>query len=1136
MGGSLTPAVGQMIKEARQRRGLTQRELAVKAGLSLGAVRDLEQGRSSRPRPQSLEALADALELDRRDRAQLRAFALPGPAQAPPAGVSHIQVLGPLAVLTGGVPVPIGAGRHRIVLARLALTPNRAVSPDELIGLLWPAGAPASASNVVQTHISRLRRLLTPPTRPDGPDGPDLSVELTAGGYRLSTGEHQLDLLAYRSRLARSRLAGHEPQREFELLAEALELWHGELPVEDVAELQGDPLVTGLAHDLVDATNRLARLGEALRRLPEVLPRLRRLAGRHPLHESLQARFILALAASGQQATALDTFDHVRHRLADELGIDPGAELDAARQAVLDNSWDTPRPPAAPSTAAPVPWQAPAPPADFTGRTEHLARLETELQAAARSADGGRLAVGVVSGMAGVGKTALALRAAQRLRPHFPDGQLYVDLRGFDDQPVGVLDALARLLWGLGVPGSRIPADPAGAAALYRSVLAGRRVLIILDNAQNAAQVRLLLPGTGGNAVLVTSRNQCAELEGATLHPLPLLSRDDALQMLAHRIDPARLSANPAAAVRLVEACGLLPLAVRIMAARLAADPDGSLPELLTRLADAGHGLDQFSVGDIAVTASFDLSYRELNPQAAAAFRAAALVPGPSFTVETLAAMLPADTGPTTTTLRRLVADNLVQAGRGRRYRQHDLLRLYGRRRAEVVTGPAGRAAVLRRLFDWYLARTAAAIPFIYAETARLPVDVDTDAPGVRFDTADAARSWLDEELDGLLEAIREAGASSTPRYAWLLADQLRGYFGIKRDGVPWLASAKYGLAAAEAAGDLLGQAAMYQTTGGAQRAVGQHHEAMRSIERGIEAARRSGWLAGEANMTEDLALLNAELGRTDEALSLFHRVLAIAAGPELDGIRAFTYNDLGVLCMDLGRMREAADYFTSALEINRTEARRPSGMKNRLNLGIAQRQLGRLVAGQENLETALGYFRETGSQHGQMATLDELSQLRAQLSQWRPAVEYGTEAVVLAEQLRDPLSQAAVLNTLGFALLGSGAAGQALDQFQHALRLAQDGGYQYYEAQAEIGIAETLLATGEPARAAESASAALVIVRGRYRILEGDALVQLARATAALGDESTAAQHGAEARAIFEAEGTPAKLASVDKILGSGP
>jgi tetratricopeptide (TPR) repeat protein len=494
--------------------------------------------------------------------------------------------------------------------------------------------------------------------------------------------------------------------------------------------------------------------------------------------------------------------------------------------------------------------------------------------------------------------------------------------------------------------------------------------------------------------------------------------------------------------------------------------------------------------------------------------------------------MLPADAGRTTATLQRLLADNLVQAGRGRRYRQHDLLRLYGRRRAEVVTGAAGRAAVQRRLFDWYLARTAAAIPLIFAEAVRLPVDLDTDAPEVRFATADAARSWLDEELDGLLEAIREAATGTTPRYAWLLADQLRGYFGIKRNGVPWLASGQYGLAAAEAAGDMLAQAAMYQTVGEAQRSFGQHHEALRTIERGVEAARHSGWLAGEANMTEDLALLNAELGRTDEALALFHRVLAIATGPELDGIRAFTLNDLGVLCMDLGRMQEAADHFESALEINRTDARRPSGMKNRVNLGIAQRQLGRLTAGQDNLETALAYFRETGSLIGQMASQDELSQLRAQRAEWHPAVDHGIEAVALAERLADPRSQAGVLITLAYAQLGLGSTADALDHFGRALRLARDGGYQYYEAQAGIGTADTLLTAGEPARATEIAAAALELARDRYRILEADALVVLARAATALGDEPAATQHGARARALYESEGAHAKLLTIDQLL----
>ncbi|BCJ50016.1 hypothetical protein Asp14428_14910 [Actinoplanes sp. NBRC 14428] len=467
--------IGVLLRDARVRLGLTQQQLAVRAGVGVGTVRDLEQGRSSQPRASSVQALATVLGLSPRHRAELQQLAHRRPRRAEaPSGPVHLGVLGPLTVTRAGEPVTLGSGRHRIVLARLALTPDRPVGPEELIALLWGDDAPPSAANVVQTHVSLLRRVLSPQVRP----------ELVPGGYRLRVGEEQLDLVAYRARLAEARLPGLAPQRAFDLLDDALDRWRGDQAVEDVPELDDDPLVTALADERVEATIRLARLSRTLRRASHVLPRLRPLAARHPWHESLHAQLVVALAGSGQQAAALEAYDSVRRRLADELGIDPGPELAEARQQVLTGRW-TPRERVSAGPARP--WQAPAPPLDFTGREEELHRVERALRYPTHGPGTPPMVVCVISGMAGVGKTSLALQAARSVRAEFPDGQVYLDLRGADERPVGVAYALARLLRARGVEGRAIPADADEAAALYRSVLSDRRVLVILDNARNAA-------------------------------------------------------------------------------------------------------------------------------------------------------------------------------------------------------------------------------------------------------------------------------------------------------------------------------------------------------------------------------------------------------------------------------------------------------------------------------------------------------------------------------------------------------------------------------------------------------------------------------------------------------------------------
>jgi tetratricopeptide (TPR) repeat protein len=908
-------------------------------------------------------------------------------------------------------------------------------------------------------------------------------------------------------------------------------MWRGDNAAEDVPELDGDPLVTALSDQRVDAAIRLARLGETLRRQSQVLPLLRRLAARHPWHESLHARLIVALAASGQQAAALEAYDGVRHRLAEELGIDPGVELVEARQSVLKRQWDPAGPITVRGDRGSRPWQTPAPPPDFSGRKDDLLRIQQVLRYPAHGPGTRPTALCVISGMAGVGKTSLALQAAQTVRPDFPDGQLYIDLRGADQRPVSIMYALARLLRALGVDGRAIPSDPDEAAALYRSELNDRRMLIVLDNARNAAHVRPLVPGPGRSAVLVTSRNQCADLDGAVLLDLAVLGMDEALGLLGARIGTARVQAGRADAEALIEACGRLPVALRVIAGRLAVRPDWRLRDLLERFTDERSRLDQISIGDVAVLTSFELSYRELTPLQARVFRAAALIPGEGFPAAAVAALLAADERSIARTLDSLVAESLMQSNGTGRYRYHDLLRLYAATTAEKELTGTEREAALGRLLAWYLARTAEAVRLIYSEMVRLPLDVELDPAA--FADVDAAMVWINDEAGNLVAAIEAAAAGEHGARSWQLADQLRAYFFVRRDAVLWLASGQVGLAAAVAAGDHQAQAAMHQTIGQALWSVGKHEAASESYRRGVHAARLSGWRVGEAYLMHNLGLVQAELGHLDEAHELYHQALGVGTSSEFDHIRAVTLNDLGTMYHERGRLADAADYFRAALKINQGASRRPSAMANRSNLGMILRQLEDFDTARDHLDAALDYYRVTGSATGQMSLLDELSQLYAQRSEWSPAVSTAVQALKIATQLADRRSEAGILNTLGFALLGTRAVTDARNRFEAALLLSRDRGYRYFEAQANIGLAEAMLMSGDNERAYTTAGEALEIAgRKAYRILQGDALLALARVALAMRDPHKAAEHCRAARTVHGASSGPGRLRACATLL----
>ncbi|MDG5803901.1 BTAD domain-containing putative transcriptional regulator [Streptomyces ossamyceticus] len=659
----------------------------------------------------------------------------------------RFEVLGPLRVCRGDEELDLGFPQQRTLLALLLVRAGRPVPAGEIVDVLWPGRAPASAMNVVRRYAGALRRLLEPDLPPRAPGR---RVLRRAGGYLLEAAEDEVDLLRFRALTKRGKRAAATGRSEAALrhFVDALGDWHGPVAMGIPASVREHTEFASLERELTRTARMAADAALLCGGSELVLPHLRRAVELDPLDESAQAGLVMALAASGLQAEALTAYEHVRQLLAEELGISPGPELTAAHTRVLRQEWGPPRagaparpprptptgtvpaaaptatPVAAPSAApvaapvtaptavpVPVPASQPTPlrpshlPTDlpaFIGREAELATLLRVTDTAAAST--GAPVTVLLSGMPGIGKTALAVHWAHRVADRFPDGRLHVSLRGFDAArpPLEPDEALRGMLGALGVPAARMPAGLDSLAGLYRSTLVRRRLLVLLDDAADTEQVRPLLPAGPGSLTLVTSRLALSGLTASGAHPLhlDLPSAAEAGAALALRVGQNRTAAEPGAAAEIVARCGRLPLALAVVAARAAGRPDFPLSATAAELRHEGDGLDAFAGtgGTPGLRTAFDPSYRRLPPENARLFRLLSLRPGPDLTPGTAAALAGLPQRHARLLLDELAEAHLVTEHAPGRYVQHPLLRLFA---AELTAGydsPTERRAALHRL------------------------------------------------------------------------------------------------------------------------------------------------------------------------------------------------------------------------------------------------------------------------------------------------------------------------------------------------------------------------------------------------------------------------------------------------------
>ncbi|MFC8515037.1 BTAD domain-containing putative transcriptional regulator [Streptomyces sp. NPDC057257] len=669
-------------------------------------------------------------------------------------------LLGPLIGRRDGRELDLGSPMQRAVLVRLLLAQRRQCGLDHLIDALWEE-PPVNAVRSVQTYVYRIRLSL----------GEERSrLETTPGGYQLDIPEQAVDVLRF-ERLVRegeALRAGRQPGPALRAFDAALALWSGE-PLSGVPGPYAQRYRRRIAELRLNAQVAQLECADELGEHTRVATELVSLIADHPLREDLYALRMRALHHAGRAAEALAVYATARETMVAELGMDPGPELRELQARILsgteaqDASEDPEFPEIAelPEAATGLrPQQLPPAPGDFVGRERLCERLRLALRPTAEA-----VALSVLSGIGGVGKTALALRVAHGIRGDYPDGQLYVDLRGDGDQPADPADVLVDFLLALGMPAAAIPATPSARAGAYRTLTADRRILVLLDNASDTAQVTPLLPGTPGNAALITTRHRSLVPPGATRFEVPVPDQREAVAMLGRFTGDAEIAAAPELARELVSACGQLPLALRIIGARAAARPGRGLGAQLLRLRAEEHQLDELRAGGMSVEATFQVGYRALAPEQARAMRLCALLDAADFPVAVAAVLLDRPEAETEEQLEHLVEAGLLEPHSADRYRFHDLVRAFAARRADREDPVAEREAALVRLTMFLHATLLQAMSATEQAGSLTTHLFSVPLPGLRFADAEQARTWLLAEHTLLVAVFsRVCATSRTPR------------------------------------------------------------------------------------------------------------------------------------------------------------------------------------------------------------------------------------------------------------------------------------------------------------------------------------------------------------------------------------
>ncbi|MGC4890610.1 tetratricopeptide repeat protein [Micromonospora sp. DT227] len=966
----------------------------------------------------------------------------------------YFRVLGPVGVQWDRQPVHLGGPQRTLVLAVLLSRANRPVPLDVLVDELWPETPPPSYRVQLQGLVSDLRRRLAPGgTRAAAP------IATHGSAYQLEADPERYDRDQFQNGLTAARTArvDGDDATAARLLRHALGLWRGPAFGGLGGRLIG-PSAAALDEARIDAAAEYVDACLAAGQLAGLVPELVRLVAERPLDERFARALMTVHSRAGRRSDALAVYRDLHRRTVAELGIEPSVQSRELHRRISSADPQPPRPRPHGAGQGPARTYRHLPPdiAEFVGRRRELAEL-----LAAGATGGAAAPIVVVEGMAGVGKTRLAVHAAHRLAARYPDGQFHVDLHGFtgDAAPADPSEVLESLLRLLGVPAAGIPDTLAARAALFRDRLTDRRVLLVVDDAADESQILPLLPAHGDCLVIVTSRRSLA-VDGARPVRLDVFHPADSLSLLSTIVGGERVAAERPAADALLARCGHLPLAVAVAARRLRARPAWRIDHLLSRLTDEHHRLDELSDGGHAVRSVLTSSYRALSPRRRRLFRIIGVHPGDDVTPASVAALAGCSPRAARDALESLLDEHLVQQVQAERYRMHDLLREYAVRLCVDEDDGDDVVEAKEHLLDWYVATVGAATRplrrFRPPPVGRVPLP--RVAP-VRFTDEPGALAWLDAEYPNLVAAIRSAADVACHRHVVLLSHLLQPYLtrrGHTDDSVEIL------LRAADAArvlGDTRAEAYTLTMLGHVYDGAGRTEPALTQLDRALTLHRTLRQPDGEAVTRHHLALVHRRLGRHDQAVAEHHRAIALF---QAVGDRQWEATALSGLSIDLhlrGRNREALDHAERALDLQR-QLGGPGLASLENNVGLLHARLGRHPEAVRHTRRALALQRRTGSLPGQANALANLAFSYARLGRPKAALRAGQAALVLARTL-NPDIQANALNTLGEAYLLAGDREAALRHHREALAIADRIDEADERARGRAGIAQANVGAG---------------------------------------------------------------------------